>query len=118
MFFDALSKQRLAHGFLRNKFKMYFLFRETMDARYYCDVLEQGLLENDSTIFEDVWTLVQENASVQNNKSQRKLDWLGYKNMCTFEWPAKFLHLNIIENVWYSTFLLVIFIHIEDRSLA
>lgn len=73
------------------------VMERTLNARYYGDVLEQGLLSKAKTTLRDIWAVVQNNASIHS--AVYTLDWLAANYVHTLDWPAKSPELNIIKNV-------------------
>lgn len=77
---------------------VWFFYERTLDARYYCNVLEKGLLDEEKTKLGDVWKFTRDNTSV--HLAEYTLNWFLANEMHTLDWFAMSPDLNIIENVW------------------
>lgn len=69
-----------------------------MDSKYYCNVLQDCLIDKNSSLVGEAWILQQDKAAIHTFSYAK--EWLVASDVDVMDWPPKSADFNIIKNVW------------------
>lgn len=73
-------------------------FEGNMDSRYYFNIVQDCLIDENSSLVGEDWILQKDNAAVHTFNYTK--EWLKDSDVNIVDCPFKIPDLNIIENIW------------------